>query len=511
MSLKKKIIINIGSNWAGTLVTIVAGVVIVPLVLSQVKAEGYGVWALLAGGLSYVAILDRALLSAVNRFVAYAGDDVEQRNGYISASFFILTGFAVISIVGISALSFFVADVFRSIPPHLAREAQVTCVLVGFTFACKMIGANFTGALMGYQSYVRSNAVLVCSNLMRIVFTAGLLFFWKSIIAVQAAFLMTAGMSLILMYVMAKWTISGFLIRRRFVTRRIFCELFRYTSHSFARSGSMVVMFNTMTLLVGFFGTAVDVAAYDIAIRLPQIARGIVAGMQNVFLPTISNLCGKGEHARIKALITKGTWMSAILTGFILVLMFFFVDDVLHIWLHGNVPEKTPQIMKIAIISVIPCGLFDIWLPALVAIGHLTGLTIISISIAAAGVGLAAALMLSHALPVPMAAALALLIALVLRSGICLPVLGMRKMGLNAYLYLRTALASPLFAAALSAIVLWALNPILLKWNVHLFIRLPAAAVIVGSIYLIFVLGAEVTQAKAVLMRRFSLKERADA
>jgi len=511
MALKRRIIVNISSNWAGTLVTIVAGVVIVPLVLSQVQAEGYGVWALLAGGLSYVAILDRALLSAVNRFVAYAGDDVEQRNGYISASFFILTGFALVTIAGVSILSFFVADVFKSIPPHLAREAQVTCVLVGITFACKMIGANFTGALMGCQCYARSNAVLVCSNLMRIVFTAGLLFFWKSIIAVQAAFLMTAGMSMILMYVMAKWTISGLQIRQRFVTRPIFCELFRYTSHSFARSGSMVVMFNTMTLLIGFFGTAVDVAAYDIAIRLPQIARGIVAGMQNVFLPTISNLYGKGEHARIKALVTKGTWMSAILTGFILIFMFFFVEDVLQLWLHGNVPEQTPQIMKIAIISVIPCGLFDIWLPALVAIGHLTGLTVISISMAAAGIGLAAALMLSHAVPVPVAAALALLIAMILRSGISLPALGIRNLHLNAYQYFKEALARPLFAAALSTVTLSTLNPLWHAWDVHLFVSLPIAALIVSAIYLIFVLGDEVVEAKAIVMRRFSLKERADA
>lgn len=506
MSLKKRILINIGSNWAGTFVAIIVGVLLIPLILSQVKAEGYGVWALLAGGLSYVAILDRALLLAVNRFVAYAGDDIEQRNGYVSASCFILGSSAIITIIGISVLSLFVADLFGSIPAHLAKEAQVTCVLVGITFAFKMIGASFCGALMGYQSYIRSNAVLICSNLMRIVFTAGLLFFWKSIVAVQLAFLMTAGMSMTLMYFTARKTIPGLQVGKRFITRGILWELFHYTSHSFARSGSMVVMLSTMTLLVGFFGTAVNVAAYDIAVRLPQIVKGVLAGAQNVFLPAISKLCVKGEYERIKSLVTKGTWMSAILTGFMLVLMFFFIEDVLDIWLRGDVPEGTLQVMKIVIFSVIPCGVFDIWLPTLVAIGHLRGLTIVSISVASGAIVMAVALMLSQALPVPMAAALVLLTALSLRSGICLPVIGVCKVRLNPYDYFMKGLARPLLAASLSAISLWALNPL---WqNLHLLISLPIAVFVVGSIYLIFVLGAEVKQAKEILRKLFSLQKK---
>jgi len=51
MSLRKRIIINAGSNWASMAVAAVVGLVLVRIILRDLDAAGYGVWALLATGL----------------------------------------------------------------------------------------------------------------------------------------------------------------------------------------------------------------------------------------------------------------------------------------------------------------------------------------------------------------------------------------------------------------------------------------------------------------------------
>lgn len=459
MSLRKRILINAGSNWAGMVVVLFVGILLVPIILKSVGVEGYGVWALLARGLSYVAILDRAFVLAVSRFAAFYSDDIDQRNKFISASFFILAACAFLTVLGAVLISFVLTDIFRSIPMELKSQAQVTCILVGITFAVRMFEANFSGALMGYQYYTRSNAVLAVSNIIRLGITVVVLIFWKSIIAVQAAFLAAAIISMLSMYIVAKISLSNLRISLKCIDRSSLKELLSYISHSMARSGSSMVMYNTMTLLVGWRGTASDVAVYDIAFRLPSVIRGFIAGVQNVFLPTVTNLHAKKEDARIKAVVSKGTHMSTVLTGMSCIWLFLFAESFLALWLGDSVPARTAFVMQMIIISVVPGGLFEIWLPTLVGMGHLKGLTLASIAMAAGAIFTAGFLLMQGLVEVTMAPALALVIVLWLRAGFWLPVYGLYKLKMKPLEYFKEGLAKSLIASLLSVVLIraWAI------------------------------------------------------
>ena len=116
MSLKKTILFNAGSNWANMVVISVVGIVLVPVMLRSLGKTGYGVWALLAYGLNFPMILESAFSTSISRFVAYHKDDKHEVCCFISTSFLIMITASILIIAVSTGLSFFVSDIFSSVP-----------------------------------------------------------------------------------------------------------------------------------------------------------------------------------------------------------------------------------------------------------------------------------------------------------------------------------------------------------------------------------------------------------
>jgi len=501
MSLRKSIIINAGSNWVCMLITAAVGLVLFRIIRHNLGAS-FGVWLLLSTGLRYPMILERAFSLSTNRFVAYYRDNTEQLNRFVSASFGILMALAVLTVVAATLLSFFISNIFTAITAESARDAQITCILVGVTLAFRIVEATFGGALRGYQYHTRSNAVAITANLLRALLTVGVLIVWKSMIAVQLAFGTAAAASVLLMFFVAQKSITGFRITVSKVGRKTLRELFRHTGHAAARSGSMIFMFSTLVLLVGKVGSAQDVEVYAIASLIPGFVRGLLAGTQNVFLPVVTSLNANGQTERLKAVIKKGTHISSALACALLILLFVFAREVLAIWLKDSVPPETVLVMRVLIISVVSRGFFGIWFPSLVGIGHLRGLTIAAITTAVSAI-LLTLILLQVFTSVPMAPTIALVVVLWGYMGLWLPFYGLHKLGIHPYEYLKDSLYQPLAASVVSIIALWVLRSILLRGNVHWLAMLTFSTVVVMASFTAISLRKETADLIVAVRKRF--------
>ena len=58
MSLRKRVMMNAGSNWAGMFITAAVSLVLVRIIWRNLGVESFGVWALLASGLRYPMIFE---------------------------------------------------------------------------------------------------------------------------------------------------------------------------------------------------------------------------------------------------------------------------------------------------------------------------------------------------------------------------------------------------------------------------------------------------------------------
>jgi O-antigen/teichoic acid export membrane protein len=503
MSLRKIVIMNAGSNWMSQFVNAVIVFIFIRIIPHSLGWESYGVWALLSTGLRYPMILENAFSLSTNRFVAFYHNDSEELNRYVSASFLILFLLSVLTITSAILLSFFVSDIFTAITNDLAFEAQITCILVGMTLAMKILEAAFSGALMGYQYHTRYNSIASAANVFRFIITVIALRYWQSMIAVQLAFASSASVSLISVFYVTRKSIPGFKINILKVRKRTIRELFRYTGHATARSGSMIFMYSTLALLIGKVGSAENVSVYDIASRISGFINGLLAGAQNVFLPAVTKLFADRQVEKIKAVIKKGTNISSIITCAILIMLFIYAKEILQFLLKEMYLPQMVPVLQVMMLSVVPRGFFGIWIPSLAGMGHLREMTITALSAVAGAVALEL-ILLKGIVRVPMAPAIAQMVALWGYMGIWLPFYGLYKCNVPLYEYIKSSLLGPLKATVTAVVILLILNNVVPPDSVHWMIMFLISGIIVFLCFGLISLRSETTEMFIMLKRKFS-------
>jgi len=482
MSLKRRIILNVASNWASMFVTAVAGLIVVPFILTKVGSTGYGVWALLAYGLAYPQLLEAAFALSINRFVAFYRQDTKQLNAFVSASFVIMIVLSIVTIAAAVAVSFFLSDLFRAITPEFQRSAQITCILVGVTLAMQMLQSTHSGALRGYEYYTRSNAVLIVASILRVAMIIGFLMFWKSIVAIQVAYVISMALAAIATFIVAHYSIDGLKINLKLINRAVLRELWIYTYHSIARSGSTIIMFNTLTLLVGWKGTAQDVMVYDIGFKFPNLIRSLLGGIQNVFLPVVTNLKANGQVEAVKSIVKRMTQMCFILTLIVIIPLIILAEPLLRFWIRKDFSDNLVVVMNILTISSLPDGLFGLWLPVLVGVGHLRWLTRMSVGGAIAAIAMTFVLMLGF-VSVPMAPSISLLVTMWIYRGIWLPLYGIKKLEIGLAEYFKDSMAKSMVASVVSFVVAFGLQYFLTEYKFHFLIQAFTITALVTAIF----------------------------
>jgi O-antigen/teichoic acid export membrane protein len=499
MELRKKVILNAGSNWASQLVMAVVALVLVPVIRGTLGKESFGVWFLLSTGLRYPMILESSFSLTTNRFVAFYRNNTEQMNRFVSASFAVLTILAALTIAAAIILSFFISDIFSAITANFAFDAKVTCILVGATLAFRIVEASFSGTLMGLQYHTRTNSIVGIVNILRAVFTVIVLIFWKSIIAVQFVFALSAAISLATSFIVAKKSIPCLKINILKVNREVIRELFRYTGHAAARSGSMIFMYSTVTLLLGKFGTPDQLDIYAVASLASGFVRSLLTGMQNVFLPVVTTLYADGQVEKMKNVVTKGTHISSALTCITTILLYIYAANLLALWIDNSVPAMI-FVFRILIITEVARGFFGIWLPSLVGMGHLHALSTMSI-VTSAGAIFLELILFKYSVYVPIAAAIALLAATWAYLGLWMPIYGSYKTGLSIVNYFKKSLFGPLSAAAISIAVLRLLNFAVPAGSINWFLMFIISGIIVCVIFFAIALRSEAKEILAVLKK----------
>lgn len=504
MSFKTRVIANAGSSWATNAVTAVAGMVLVPFILKDVGKAGYGVWSLLNTGLAYPLILEGVFLHATNRFVAYHRDDPKEFNRYVSTSLAILSVMAFLTILAAAGLSFFICDIFAAIPREMEHDARIVCMLVGATISIKMIQCAFSGALLGFEYYTKYNMVTMIWQASRALLVIAILFFYKSIAAIQIASTIAVVLSTILMIIVSYRSLPGMGVSLRSVDMAALRELTRYTVHSLARQGSVIVMQATLALLLGWKGKAEDCATYDLASRIPGFLRSLLATTQNVFLPAVASLCAKKQFETVRHLARQATHMSSVLACASTIMILAFARELLELWLRQPAAQETIDVMWLVMMSVIPGGLFEVWIPVLVGVGHLRGMTIASLLTAGTAIGMTAVCLIWKIVTPAAAPAVALVLVLWVKTGLWMPWYGCKMLEMRLGEYLKTGVSRSILSAALAVLGLWAMRHVAAVQEQPWLVRFVASGLMVSAVFAVFALRREATEALAVIRKRFS-------
>jgi O-antigen/teichoic acid export membrane protein len=352
-STKRQFAVNVSMNWVATAVNMVIPFFLTPFVVRHLGSAAYGVWILAMSTVSYLALLDLGLRSAIIRFVskAIAQEKLPDATAAIGAALWfrllVACGVAVIS-VGLA----FAAPHFFKLPPELVRPAQFTIALaalsVGVTLVSGVFGAVLT-ALNRFDllSSITSGQVLVRAGGVLLILRRG-----HGLISLACWDLMIALLVGLVTLTIALRIFPSSRVRIKRPESQILRTIWSYSFTTFVFMIATQIVINTDNVVIGAFLSVTAVTFYAIGSSLVNYAGQVSGAVSSTFTPLASGLEASGRMQEVQKMLIRGTQGMLGLALPIAVALLFRGETFINLWMgpqYGKISERVLQILMLAL------------------------------------------------------------------------------------------------------------------------------------------------------------------
>jgi O-antigen/teichoic acid export membrane protein len=338
------------SSAAAGMLSLIAGIVLLPIVLSTVGSAQYGVWLLLSVVATYFNYADLGVGAAIVHFGSRSrgGDQKHSLTEYLSAGLlWNLAAVVVISPVYV-AIAMFYSNSSGSEAGLSAAQTSGLTVLGAVMLAgllLKPFGSALTGA--GLLPVERSNRIW--GVIVRVIGTVVACYVFDDILAVAIAEVLGVLVPSVLSTVITfkrriariKWTRS---------TPGTLRYMLSYSARSFAINATGALLLQAGTIIVAIVATPSHVTYFNAAFRVYSSVRQIMAWVTDPFRPALSRLyfAQREVAERIIYAILFATLTSAVVGCLFLSVGAF---DIVQYWLGENVPTDEVAITIVVLLT----------------------------------------------------------------------------------------------------------------------------------------------------------------
>ncbi len=386
---------NLTSNYLAYAASVVSGLVLTPVIIGAIGKGGYGAWAFIISTTTLLRLLDFGIAPTIVRFTAYhrGRSDEEQINAIASAGLavYLLLGAASVA-VGL-VIAWFIPHLIQ-LSPELHRPAQVATVIAVLTLGTQAPLGLFGSLLKGSQRFDILNisalvAIVAYAALVGAVFTQ-----FASLPVLATIALVSTLIRLMLPVIYVRREIPSLRLSRSLVRRGAVRELLSYSRFSFMTHVAGKVVYSADVILIGKILGAEPVALYFVASRLFSLAASVAQIGTEVLLPLQSELEGKAEHERQRAILATGIRASMCVSVLLCFPLIVLPHWVIGAWLgRGFETSVVPlALLGVAVLFTQPNAVISQFL---FARGRPEGLAIAQASLAGLNLALTATLLIT--------------------------------------------------------------------------------------------------------------------
>jgi O-antigen/teichoic acid export membrane protein len=346
------IVKNAVFNVLAFLVNLAVSIVLIPVMLEHLGVAGFGVWALVRAFVSYAALGDLGLTSAVTKYVAeYSATQRVDEMGKVLKSAFVLYLMIMLAVlVAAFLLKDPIINVFFAggdVPSH-----EVTFVLYGslIIFAVNTMFSIVPNALNGLQRMDLTNGVIAVHTLINGVGMYAAVAGGWGLRGIVWANAIAAIVALVL---------NGLLFVRHFPLPAIakariavndLRALFAFSKNVFVVSLATSIHQHLDKLLLSSFLNIRVVAAYEVGSRVVQQVRQIPVLMLTPLLPAASEFQAQEQTERVKELYLRSLKYLVVLSVPMLGCLGLYASDVIEVWIGSADPLIVPT-LQILLVS----------------------------------------------------------------------------------------------------------------------------------------------------------------
>jgi len=345
----RHILRNLFSSWAGYGVTLLVGFLLAPMIVHRLGNSGYGVWTLIVSLTGYCGLLDLGLRSALMRFVSrgMGQKDPARVNVTLSSAMALLGTAGVLAFVVTVAIhgSFARFNVDADLGPA-ARTALLIC---GLNISLVLPLTVFSVVLPSLERYDVTNAITICTALLRAALVVTVLKLGFGIVALSMITLAVTGVEYGAHAILARKFFPQLRLSVAAISASTCRELFSFGLFRFIWIVANQLIFYTDSVVIGLYLNVGAITGYAIAASLVNYGRNIVSLATNTLLPATNRLDDRKDIEGLRALHILGTRMGsfiglALCTGYIA-----FGDMFIRLWM-GDKYASSAVILRVLVL-----------------------------------------------------------------------------------------------------------------------------------------------------------------
>lgn len=339
-------------NVAGLVISVVAGLIVSPIVVKSLGSSQYGIWVLVVSLTGQMGLLDLGVQSAVLYFVArhVTTRDYKSLNRLVSTAMAIFAGAGVLVLLITGVLSFFFGAIF-DVPLASRPSAQTALWLSGIGLAIGFPITVFNGVLAGLQRYDVMNIINAACLIVRSVATVLVLRAGHGIAAVAGVHVAVTLIGRVATASFAFRLCPELRVLPKEVSREATKEIFGYASLAFLIHVALQLSFYCDSLVIGIFISTAAVTTFAIAGNVVEYLRQFIGSVTRILNPAAAGYEAREDKEGLRRLLILGTRNTLVIT---FPLLWFFGlrgGEFIGLWMGAEYGGPSGNVLLILLIG----------------------------------------------------------------------------------------------------------------------------------------------------------------
>jgi O-antigen/teichoic acid export membrane protein len=333
ISRNQRFLYHLASTYALLGVNMVTMFFLTPMLIHHLGNEGYGIWMLLFGITNYFNLssfgFGQTFTLELIKKQQKAGDVNRLVNTLLfSLIFFACATFPIFLVIHFNLGVFRISESFL----RLASRSLWLIYLVFFLNFIAQLPANilFARNKLGLRNAIEIGKVLASFGLTIWVIKSG-----GNIARLSAVTVLVTLVYLLVLFWNSRVHLQ-FELNFKYYSKKLFRKFLKPSLHFFMLGLAMQIIVFSDSLLVSSLQSPALVAAYSIALRIPDVAMRLIFKIADVKVPKIPMLFDKEGWLELWHLHNRLFWLTFGAAGAILLFLLLFGRDVIQLWMGSD-------------------------------------------------------------------------------------------------------------------------------------------------------------------------------
>jgi len=349
---RKRLLVNIFSNWTNLALMIVISFYVSPILVHRLGNEQYGIWTIIVSITGYFTLLDFGVNNAIVRFISkYVAQKEPEKANEMYNTALVFFGRIGLMVLALTLIGGWLFTRWHTLNGASASYLYIVFALAGLDVAGHLVFGVFSATLVGLQEFFTMNIVSMSLTILKNLTLVLLVFSGYKLLTVAAIQLTFNLFKHLWHYLILHKNYQFFRIDSTLWTSATFRTIVSYSVYSFIIAIAGRVIFLTDSVVIGAVVNVGAVTFYAIPASLLDYLGRIVGAITSALVPVISSQEAVGELEKNRALYLTVTKYLLLLILPIIFVLFTVGHDFITLWMGAEYGMNGKWTLRILLIG----------------------------------------------------------------------------------------------------------------------------------------------------------------